>query len=91
MLNRLFRQRQKRTEYVNLFDQLCNISTCYDLRQASDDQIIRLWGNTTRLIDGVLKGMESRGMDINEILDISKRSLANGALQNDPDSDTRLL
>lgn len=80
-----------RREYVNLFDQLCNISTCYDLRKATDEQILRLWGNTTRLVDGVLKEMESRGMDVDALLEISKDGLANGKLENDPKADTRLL
>ena len=87
MLKRLFRKPPVRMEYVNLFDQLCNISTCYDLRQATDDQIIRLWGNTTRLVDGILKEMESRGMDVDKILEVSKQTLATGGLQNDPGAD----
>jgi len=91
LFKNLFQKRAIRVEHTNLFDQLCNISACYDLRNATDEQMIRLWLNTTRLVDGVLKEMEIRGMDVENIIDISKQKLEDGSLQNDPSVDRRIL
>jgi len=63
----LFRRRAERVYYPNLYTQLANMAACFDLRQASNDQLVLLFGNTTRLAHGLLTEMKARQMDVHTI------------------------
>ena len=63
----LFRKKADRIYYPNLYTQLANMPTCFDLRQASDAQLVLLFGNSTRLVKGLLTEMRTRNMNLDVI------------------------
>jgi hypothetical protein len=69
----IFRKKAERVYYPNLYTQLANMPTCFDLRQASDDQLVLLFGNTTRLAHGLLAEMKTRDMGVDVIFGGAKR------------------
>lgn len=75
---------RRRTEYPDLFEQLANIQVCYDLRPATEDQLVNLWLNTLRLMEGLHTEMHGRGMDVDQITEIGKSALRNGQIKNRP-------
>ena len=68
----IFRKKAERVYYPNLYTQLANMPTCFDLRQASDDQLVLLFGNTTRLAHGLLAEMKTRDMKLDIIFGSSE-------------------
>lgn len=87
ILRRFLGPRAPRVEYPNLYVQLANLPVCYDIRQATDDELTMLWLNTTRLVDAVLSEMQVRGMDAGALIDETKKRLDSGDLKNNPDAD----
>lgn len=74
---------KRRTEYANLFAQLSNVQVCYDLKPATDDELLHLWGNTVRLLNGLLSEMKQRGIDIDDVTEQTKAANNAGALRNE--------
>lgn len=82
MFRKLLKPFRKKTYHQNLYTQLANMQIAFDLSKCSEDQLINIWGNTWRLIDGMTTEMEKRGMDHAAIFAGTEMALKSGALEN---------
>lgn len=71
-----------RTHYPNLYDQLANTAVCFDLRSATEEQLIRMTSNTARLMDGLIQEMNAREMPSEEVIDQIYARMENGSQRN---------
>ena len=74
----------ERVEYPNLFAQLCNVRTAYDLASLDTDQLTMLYANSVQLVESVLGEMERRDMDVNRLLDVTRNSIASNDFRKAP-------
>lgn len=68
----------RRVYHANLYEQLANSATFFELSKATDDQLIRMAGNTARLMDGLLQEMNTREMPTDMIIDTIYEKLRTG-------------
>lgn len=73
MWKRLRRLFIKRREWPNLYTQLANMRVCFDLQGATDEQLMLIWVNHITLTSALLNEMNKRGIDVDAIVQETKR------------------
>ncbi len=68
----------QRVYHTNLYEQLANTATFFELSKATDDQLIRMSSNTARLMDGLLEEMNRREMPTDIIIETIYEKLRSG-------------